>query len=95
MSSQGPSKVALGGRSVVAAIGLQRAHAKFPVGAAVAAMVLIAGAALAPLARRAWAHLALQAKPSPNDVSVGNGALPNDAEDLGRAENEGMPPGLS
>jgi hypothetical protein len=81
MSSEAASKVARG--------------PKFPVGAAVAALVLVAGAALAPLARRAWARLAPRGKPPSNEVSMGNGAHANEAGDLGRAENEGMPPGLS
>jgi hypothetical protein len=55
-------------------------------------------AALAPLMRRAWALLAPRAKASPSDeaslggVSIESDAGANDAEDIGRAENEGMPP---
>jgi hypothetical protein len=66
--------------------------AQFPVGAAVAAMVLVAGAAIAPRVRRAWARLAPRGKLRWGQVSVEKGVHSKEADELGRAENEGMPP---
>jgi hypothetical protein len=109
MLKEGKSKVARGGQRALETLGLRRRSRGVPLVAAIAGLALAAGAVYAlSLARRALAGLALRPKPpsgatSQEKRSGANGtpveAPPHtmegaEAEELGRAENEGMHPGL-
>jgi hypothetical protein len=71
MSRERSPKRARDGTRVIGEVSVQLRPADFPLGAAVAPLVLVAGGATAPHVRRARAK---------------------EADELGRAENEGMPP---
>jgi hypothetical protein len=92
MSRERSPKRARGRARAIGAVPVQGRPAGFPLGAAVAALVLVAGAAIAPHVRRAWGRLAPRGKPRSAEVSVENSVHAKEADELGRAENEGMPP---
>ncbi len=90
MSRERSPKRARDGTRVIGEVSVQGRPAEFPLGAAVAPLVLVAGA-IAPHVRPAWARLAPRGKPRSAEVSVEHGVHAKEDE-LGRAENEGMPP---
>jgi hypothetical protein len=103
MSKESTSKLLVTGRRALVALGLKRRPTPVPFVSAFAGLALAAGAVFAlPRAREAWARLWLRGKAPPNEGSLGKGTGANgvaaaaegpEADELGRAENEGMHPG--
>jgi hypothetical protein len=108
MLKEGTSKVARGGQRALKTLGLRRRSRGVPFVAAIAGFALAAGVLLAfSYAREALASVRLRVKPPSGARSAGKGTRANgvpteatpgamegfEADELGRAENEGMHPG--